>query len=358
LKNPDFLIAAAVAFALSLGLTPLMISLSKKLKILDMPGARKAHSKPMPLMGGVAMYIATILAALFFILVFVDGLDMTLVIAFMIGITGVTAMGLIDDIMRLSARRRLLILFILALIVLVGCLQFYFPPTLMQSGLGIVLLVSLVVVVWIVAITNAINFADGLDGLASGLSLISVLGFAVIFYLQGRTQLALPTAFALCGAIAGFLPYNLNKARVFMGDAGSMFIGFMLGIFTIMSMSEESVQEFIVPVYLILVPIVDMCMAVLRRLIMKKPVMKPDDMHFHHMLSRRLKSKPLAVLVLTLMQVASAVLGILIYRYKVYLFGWILIGCIAVAAIIYTIRKARILMQMERDAQAAPVRNE
>ena len=358
MKNPDFLIAAAVAFVLSLGLTPLMISLSKRLKILDMPGDRKAHSKPMPLMGGVAMYIATILAALFYILVFVDGLDMSLVIAFMVGITGVTAMGLIDDIMRLSARRRLLILFILALIVLVGCLQFYFPSSLMQGGVFIVLLVSVIVVVWIVAITNAINFADGLDGLASGLSLISALGFAAIFYLQGRTQLALPTALALCGAIAGFMPYNINKARVFMGDAGSMFIGFMLGIFTIMSVSEETVKEFIVPVYLMLVPIVDMCMAVLRRLIMKKPVMKPDDMHFHHILSRRLKNKPLAVLVLTLTQVGSAVLGILIYYYDLFMFGWILLACIAAAAILYTVRKARILMQMERDAQATAAAKE
>ena len=219
-------------------------------------------------------------------------------------------------------------------------MQFYFPPTLMQSGLFIVLLVSTIVVVWIVAITNAINFADGLNGLASTLSLISALGFAVIFYLQGRTQLALPTALALCGAIAGFLPYNIRIAKVFMGDAGSMFIGFMLGIFTIMSMSQEAVREFIVPVFLMIVPIADLAMAVLRRLIMKRPVMMPDDMHFHHMLSRRLKSKGLAVLVLALTQVASAVFGIMIYRYELFIAGWILMGVIALAAVVYIVARA------------------
>lgn len=353
MENLDYLITAAAACVLSLGLTPLMIGLSKKLKILDMPNARKAHTKPMPLMGGVAIYIATIIAALLFILVFVKGLDMSLVIAFIVGITGVTAMGFIDDIMHLSAKRRLLILFILALIVLVGCLQFYFPPALMQSGLTMVLTVSLIVVVWIVAVTNAINFADGLDGLASCLSFVSALGFATLFYLQGRTQLALPTALALCGAIFGFLPYNFNPAKVFMGDAGSMFIGFMLGIFSIMSMSDEAVKDFIVPIYLILVPTVDMAMAVLRRLIMKKSVMKPDKMHFHHILNRKFKSQRLVVLILTLAQAISAALGVLIYRYDLHLFGWVLMGLIAAAAIAYTLFKARRLMEMERAEQAA-----
>ncbi len=348
MNNLDYLISAAAACVLALGLTPLMIGLSKRLKILDIPSERKAHNKPMPLMGGVAIYFATILAALFFILVFVDGLNMSLVIAFAVGITGVTAMGLIDDIMHLSAKRRLLILFILALIVLVGCLQFYFPPTLMQSGLGIILLVSLIVVVWIVAVTNAINFADGLDGLASCISLMSVLGFAAIFYLQGRTQLALPTALALFGAILGFLPYNINPAKLFMGDAGSMFIGFMLGIFSIMSMSEENIREYIVPVYLILVPIVDMAMAVLRRLIMKRPVMKPDKMHFHHILNRKFKSQRVVVVVMMIAQAISSGLGVVIYRYELYLVGWMLLCLIATAAVVYTIFKARRLLEIER----------
>ena len=355
MNNLDYLITAAVACVLALGLTPLMIGLSKRLNVLDMPNARKAHTKPMPMMGGVAMYIATLLAALFFIFVFVDGLDMSLVIAFVVGITGVTAMGFIDDIMHLSAKRRLLILFILALIVLVGCLQFYFPTTLTQGNLIILVIVSLIVVVWIVAVTNAINFTDGLDGLASGLSLISALGFASIFYLQGRTQLALPMALALSGAIVGFLPYNINPAKVFMGDAGSMFIGFMLGIFSIMCMSEEAVKDFIVPVYLILVPTVDMAMAVLRRLIMKKPIMKPDKMHFHHILNRKFKSQRLVMLILTLAQAMSAALGVLIYQFELYLLGWILMGVIAATAIVYTLFKARRLLEMEKAELAAAV---
>ncbi len=354
--------AALIALAVSLGLTPLMISMSRKLKILDMPNPRKSHTKPMPLMGGVAMFIATAAATLVYVLV-ISGLpdfpkklplDLGLVVAFLVGITGVTAMGLIDDIMHLSARRRLVILFILALIVLVGCLQFYFPASLMQSGLAVVLLVSVVVVVWIVGVTNAINFADGLDGLASTLSLISAVGFAALFYLQGRTQLALPTALSLCGAIAGFLPFNINRAKIFMGDAGSMFIGFMLGVFTIMSMSEEAIKDFIVPVYLMVVPIADMSMSVLRRLIMKKPVMQPDNLHFHHVLNRKLKSQTLTVVVLALVQAASAAAGVLIYRFELYMLGWVVMAIVAFAAVVYTVVRSLKLLEAERAVSSAP----
>ena len=120
-------------------------------------------------------------------------------------------------------------------------------------------------------------------------------------------------------------------------------------------MSEEAVKDFIVPVYLILVPTVDMAMAVLRRLIMKKPVMKPDKMHFHHILNRKFKSQRLVMLILTLAQAMSAALGVLIYQFELYLLGWILMGVIAAIAIAYTLFKARRLMEMERAEQAAAI---
>jgi len=138
-----------------------------------------------------------------------------------------------------------------------------------------------------------------------------------------------------------------------MGDAGSMFIGFMLGIFTIMSMSEEAIKEFIVPVYLMLVPIADMAMAMLRRLIMKRPLMQPDKMHFHHVLSRRLKNQPLTVLILALVQAASAAVGVLVYRYGLYTLGWIVMACIAAVAAVYTVLRARRLLGAEKAEEAA-----
>jgi UDP-GlcNAc:undecaprenyl-phosphate GlcNAc-1-phosphate transferase len=336
-----FLISTLTALVLSLGFTPLMIAASRKLKIMDMPNSRKAHCEPMPLMGGVAIYLATIAATVLFIIFFVEGLKINIVIAFLIGISGVTMMGLIDDILSLSAKRRLVILFILAFIILIGCLQFYFPADLLHTNLALTLLTSFIVVLWIVAITNAINLSDGLDGLASSLSLVSVAAFALIFYLQGRTQLALPTALALFGAIAGFLPYNISPAKIFMGDAGSMFIGFMLGILSIMSMSQKPIDFFVVPVFLILMPILDMAMSILRRMLLRRPVMQPDKMHFHHALNKRFKSHRVVVLILAAFQLVFAAMGVAIYLTEWFTAGWTVLICIGLGAILYTMATAR-----------------
>jgi len=337
----NYLIITAVSLVFSLGVTPLMIVASRRWNIMDMPNVRKAHNKPIPLMGGVAIYLATIVGTVLYILLFEEfPLQLNIVIAFLIGISGVTMMGLIDDILSLSARRRLIVLFILALIVLIGCLQFYFPKTLLEDPL-LAIGTSVVVVFWIVAITNATNFTDGLDGLASCLSLVSALSFAVIFFLQGRYQLALPTTLALCGAITGFLTYNFHPAKIFMGDAGSMFIGFMLGILSIMSMSQKSIIVFVVPVFLMIVPIADMCMSVFRRLLLHKPVMKPDKMHFHHMLIGRFKNHRIAVLILMAVQMVFAGIGVWIYFLELYILGWILLAVLALLAIIYTLVKVR-----------------
>jgi len=336
----NYLIIASFAVVLSLGLTPIMIFMSRKWNVLDIPNERKAHNKPMPLMGGVAIYLATMLATVLYLWIFNTQVRVNIAVAFFIGISGVTMMGLIDDILSLSARRRLVILFILALIVLVGCLQFYFPADLFQTDIVLAVVTSIIIVLWIVGITNAINFTDGLDGLASCLSLVSALGFAVIFYLQGRYQLALPTTVALCGAILGFLAYNISPAEIFMGDAGSMFLGFMLGILSIMSISQKSIIVFVVPIFLMLLPIMDMGMAVLRRMILKAPLMKPDKMHFHHMLIKRIKSQRVVVFLLAAIQICFAAIGIVIYINEFYYEGWLTLAVIAVAAVIYTINKA------------------
>ncbi len=353
-----FLVSTLISLVLSLSFTPLMIMLSRKFKVMDMPNTRKAHREPMPLMGGVAIYLATIVATVLFNVFFVQNLQFNIVAAFLIGISGVTMMGLIDDILSLSAKRRLIILFILALIVLIGCLQFYFPSQLLHTDLGLTLLLSFVVVFWIVGVTNAINLSDGLDGLASSLSLVSVAGFALIFYLQGRTQLALPTTMALFGAIVGFLPYNISPAKIFMGDAGSMFIGFMLGILSIMSLSEKPFIFFVVPVFLILMPILDMSMSVLRRLLLRRPVMQPDKMHFHHALNKRFRSHRVVVVILAGFQLVFAAIGIAVYLTELFILGWLALGGIALGAILYTLATARRVQGAETPAPAADAPSE
>ena len=236
-----------------------------------------------------------------------------------IGGTAVALMGLIDDIITLSAKHRMMILFCIALIVFFGGIQFYFDDMMFYDPLVVQLVFPVVIIFWVVGITNAINFSDGLDGLASYLALISAISFAIIFSFQGRNTFILPIALALCGAIAGFIPYNRSPAMVFMGDAGSMFIGFMLSLLSITSVAHEiTLLSIIVPIFILFVPILDMCMSMLRRLIVGKPIMKPDKMHFHHQLNAQFQKHLAVVIVLSLAQIVFAGMGIFIFIYKLY----------------------------------------
>ncbi len=128
-----------------------------------------------------------------------------------------------------------------------------------------------------------------------------------------------------------------------MGDAGSMFIGFMLGILSIMSISEKDIVVFIIPVYLMIVPIMDICMSVLRRLLLRKPVMQPDKMHFHHRLRNRFKNRHAALLILSAAQFLFSVVGIVIYIFELFVFGWFVLICIGAAGAVYTFFHAKSL---------------
>lgn len=327
--------AISLSFLVSLFFTPLLIHIAKKRKIFDVPSARKEHSEPKPLLGGIAIFLATILSIIFF----AKSASGYLIPVLIVGAAGIAFMGLIDDILSLSAKRRIVILFIIAIIVYFTCFNFYLDTQhLIGRSLFTVIIFSLFIIIWIVGIINAINFSDGLDGLASYLSIVSVISFAIIFAYQGRNTLALPFALALTGAIGGFIPYNRNPAMIFMGDAGSMFIGFILSLLSISSIrNENTLYAMIVPIYILFVPILDMCMSILRRIVIRKSIMKPDKMHFHHQLNKRFSNHLLVVIILALAQVIFCTAGIVIFIHKQYLLGWIIIAIIMLIVSIYTI---------------------
>ncbi len=332
----EAVLTISASLMLSLFLTPLMISLAKALRIYDVPDSRKRHSSPTPLLGGLAICVAAIAS----IAVFGTTPRLFAKPVLLLGGAGVAFMGMIDDMIHLCAKKRMAILVCIALIVFFGCIQFYFSgPGIMAQGDSFDRIVfGAYIIIWIVGITNAVNFMDGLDGLASFLSLISAIAFAVIFCVQGRITLVLTATLALTGAVAGFLPYNRSPAMVFMGDAGSMFIGFMLSLLSITSVAHEStVLAIVVPIYILFVPILDMCLAILRRLLMKRSVMQPDNSHFHHKLNTLFRDHLIVVIILSLVQTAFAAAGILIYMHRAYVLGWAAIVMTAAGAAVYTV---------------------
>jgi UDP-GlcNAc:undecaprenyl-phosphate/decaprenyl-phosphate GlcNAc-1-phosphate transferase len=327
-------LTVSTAFFLSLFLTPLMVSLSKKLNIYDMPNGRKSHTVPTPLLGGIAIYLATVIA----IVLFAQTTGTYTIPILIIGASGVSFMGLIDDIISLSAKRRMIILFIIALIVFFGCIQLYFSAMMMLRDIFIQVLFSIFIIIWMVGITNAINFMDGLDGLASYLSLISAVAFAIIFCLQERYTFILTITLSLAGGIAGFMPYNRNPAMLFMGDAGSMFIGFMMSLLSITSISRETTMlSVIVPICVMFVPILDIFLSIVRRCVMRRSPLKPDHLHFHHLLNEYFHNQLAVVIILSFIQMLFAAAGIFIFMNKAYILGWIFVGSITLISSIFTV---------------------
>jgi UDP-GlcNAc:undecaprenyl-phosphate GlcNAc-1-phosphate transferase len=242
------------SFIISLVLTPFLIKLSRRLKVLDYPAERKIHNVPMPRMGGVAVYLATVVSLSFGIF---SSVKLT---AIFLGGTLIFIMGLVDDIKHISASSRLLGQIIAsAILISSGIYIDVFPAAFNFFN-------YFITVVWLVGITNAVNYLDGVDGLATLLAISILACFTYIGFISNQFWL-LNLIVALIAALLGFLRYNFPKARIFLGDCGSNFIGFILGAVGIMgTWAEDSVVKIFVPVFILGVPIFDMCFTTIMRI--------------------------------------------------------------------------------------------
>lgn len=328
-----FLYPLLLALILSLISAPLLIKIGTRYEIVDMPAKRKMHKKPTPLLGGVAIYLGAVIG----VLIFAESSHPLFIPAFLVGITGIAIMGLLDDILDISAIYRLILQFFFAAAIFIFCLKYYFEGPIIYNSFLVNMVLGGFITVWIAGITNAINWSDGLDGLAGGLSFIASLGFACIFFAEGRNSFALPLSLALCGGIAGFLPYNVHPAKMFMGDCGSMFVGFMLGVLSVASIAQATVFAVIVPIFIILVPIGDTAMAIMRRFINRQPIMEADKKHFHHQLIKRYEHHSKAVAIEWGTQFFATAFGVYLYFSKKYVLGWIVLLILCVAGIIWII---------------------
>ena len=271
----EILIVAA-ALVLALGITPVARRMAHQFGVLDQPNARKVHVKPTPLLGGVAIYIAFVLALLFL----GDLFYVNQVIGIFIGASFVSFLGLVDDSRGLRPLIKLGGQVVAALIlVLSGVTADVFPG----DGLDIAL-----TVVWVVGITNAMNLLDNMDGLSGGLAAIAAAFFMVLASLS-RQYLVGALAAALLGACIGFLRYNFNPASIFMGDSGSLFLGFVLAATAIKLRFPSNVVfvTWMVPVLVLGLPIFDTTLVFVSRLRRGlNPLTTPGKDHISHRLVR------------------------------------------------------------------------
>jgi len=281
----SFLLMAASALIIAIGGTPLVRYIALQLGILDHPSARKIHRAPVPLMGGAAIYIAFIAA----LALWGERSYVNEVVGIFVGATLVSLVGALDDSRGVGSYFKLLFQVVAACILVFSGVQ----VRLFDGFLDIVLTLF-----WVVGVTNAFNLLDNMDGLSSGVATISAAFFTLLAAMSDQ-YLVGTLAAALCGACIGFLVYNWNPARVFMGDTGSLFIGFLLaavGINLRFPANTASIT-WMIPILVLALPIFDtalVCISRLRR--GKNPLTTAGKDHVSHRLALQTGSQREAVL--------------------------------------------------------------
>ena len=268
-----------VAFVVAAAVTPAAIKIAPKIGAMDIPkDERRMHKKPMPRFGGIAIYLG-ILAALAVFALKDKGIT-----SVMTGCTLIYMLGLIDDLKDLKPLVKLCGQIVCATVVYIMGVRIefitnYFGPGNMAFGDVACFIIT---VLWLIAITNAVNLIDGLDGLAAGIAAISALCIGYVAYIHGQYVPTL-AMMAIAGAALGFLPYNFNPAKIFMGDSGSELLGFSIAAVSILgTVKSATIVVVIIPALVLGLPIFDTVMAIFRRLAKHQSIGTADKDHLHH----------------------------------------------------------------------------
>ncbi|GKV69367.1 undecaprenyl-phosphate alpha-N-acetylglucosaminyl 1-phosphate transferase [Sporosarcina sp. NCCP-2716] len=273
-------LAMAAAFIGAIILTPLVIKFAFRIGAVDRPNYRKVHAAVMPRIGGLAIFGA-----------FLIGYALLLpkdehAAGILIGAVIIIAVGFFDDMLEITAKAKALGQLVAAIVVItVGGLQIEVLnlPFIGQIEFGYLSIP--ITILWIVGITNAINLIDGLDGLAAGVSTIALISISVMALIM-QDPFVLATAAILAASSLGFLIFNFHPAKIFMGDTGSLFLGFMISVLALLGFKNVAVVSLVIPIIMLGVPISDTFFAIVRRIRMKQSITAPDKSHLHHCLLR------------------------------------------------------------------------
>jgi len=268
-----YLIVFAFAFTLSYLLTPAVKRFALRFEIIDIPNQRSLHQIPVAKAGGLAIFVA------FAVPVFLSiGGAGPKTLYLLLGAILILLTGFLDDLRVISPLVKLAGQSLAAAILIVGGIRIgYFP-----EAISIPLTLF-----WMVGITNAVNLLDGMDGLAAGVSMICALVFMTLALFGGNILIAVISS-SLAGACLGFLRFNFHKASIFMGDTGSLLLGYLLGaIGVIYTMNSNDFPHLIIPVIVLFIPIFDTALAILRRILKRRPIFDADCEHFYEWLWNR-----------------------------------------------------------------------
>jgi UDP-GlcNAc:undecaprenyl-phosphate GlcNAc-1-phosphate transferase len=316
---------ALVALMVTNWFAPVIGGLARRLGAIDYPGGRRINTRPMPRMGGVAIYLGFIAAALLamvvtrpielvrtgsgaFIRIPIAVQTDRAIIGIVLGGTFLMLVGIYDDMKGMNpAAKFLAMLAAAAILIPFGLATQFITHPLTGKLIYLGPWSALFTIIWVVLVVNAINFIDGLDGLAAGI--VAIAGITLLLTAASkRDVVAVSLASALVGSALGFLRHNFNPARIIMGDSGSMFFGYVLGGLSVMGLYKSyTAISLLVPILALGVPIADIGFAIVRRIRSHRPIYLPDRGHLHHRLLDRGLTQRQTVF---LLYMVSALLGL------------------------------------------------
>ena len=315
-------------FAFTALFIPIVKKIAMHIGAIDIPNERKIHKKPMPRLGGIGIYAGFLLGYLIF------GEMTYMMNAILIGSFIILITGIIDDIKPIKAYQKLIGQFVACLVAVI------YGGILLEDinvfGLYIDFgwLAYPITILFMLGCINCMNFIDGLDGLAGGIAVIFFTTIGIIAHFQSMAglsyALSITITFIMLGSTGGFLFHNFYPAKIFMGDSGSMFLGFMISIITILGFKSVMMSSIIIPLFILVVPILDKLFAILRRKLKGESVMLPDKSHIHHQLLRRNFTQRQTVLTIYLITVlfstASIIYVLLSQMIGMVIYGVLLLG--------------------------------
>jgi UDP-GlcNAc:undecaprenyl-phosphate/decaprenyl-phosphate GlcNAc-1-phosphate transferase len=283
-----------VTFLTSVLLVPLVKKIAIHVNAMDMPNERKVHQVPMPRMGGLAIFFSFMIGYMLY------ARESTMMLSVLIGSFLIILCGMVDDINSVKARYKFVVQIIAASIVCIyGNLTLNYISIL---GLNLHFIApwdSFITVFFMVAIMNAMNLIDGLDGLAAGISSIYFITIAIIaLILNQMGGLDVILSVIMAGATLGFLVHNFPPASIFMGDSGSLFLGYIIGVIALLGFKAATLTSIIIPICILAIPIFDTASAIIRRLLKGQKIDVPDKEHFHHQLLKMKFSQRTTILII------------------------------------------------------------
>lgn len=292
-NNVNIFYIILITFVSSLILVPLIKDIAIHINAMDIPDKRKVHKKPMPRLGGLAIFLSFLVGYMFFAPL------TTQMISILIGSFLIVLLGIIDDINPLKATTKLWGQILVSVILVFYGKVYINELSFLGMNINLGMWAYPLSLFITVACINSINLIDGLDGLAAGTSSIYFITIIIISILLGRIDnLGFMLCLIMLGSTLGFLKYNFNPASIFMGDTGSMFLGFMVAVISLLGFKTATLTSFLIPILILFIPILDTLLAILRRLIKGESIGKPDKEHVHFQLLNKTSSVKKTVLII------------------------------------------------------------